>query len=156
MIDSGACEQTTLAWDGISTSPASRMMAVLAALTESQKVSATGMGDLTKIDINFLTQGEMTVNSSIDQDWDTFSKLTVNIELSKATADEANLLYYMIAKNAFSGMIKKLHINVKTSLTKADGIVFPKSTKWPLTKTSSLLKKMNTKIENNLMSNEDC
>ncbi len=143
-----ACFQKTQVWDGYGTSTGGAINIAMKALTSPQEIYAMGIGQ-DKIDINYLTVDGGTVTATAFEDYETANgKITITIDSDKASSDQLNLTYYLAAKNAFALGAQKVFINVEGDLSNASTkLFFPKKTKWPVTKSSPVFKKLEKQVK---------
>lgn len=151
--ESTACMAKTLAWDGISHGADIALNLAATAITNPQKVYAIQAGG-DQVDINYLTQFESDYEVSAMMDYDT-QILTVDLKMNEVGADQANILYYLLVKNAFNYGATKVKVNVKGVDALKSQLYFPTTTNWPVTKTSPVYKNLKKQLKkNNVLS--DC
>jgi hypothetical protein len=143
--DATACKATTLAWDGISTNMGSALSLAMTAITNPQKVYGIQVGS-PMIDINFLTQSKAKYSVNVEEDWDNYGNVSIDLSLKNASADEANILYYLAVKNAFDLGAKKVFMQVQGVNSLTSSLLFPVKTTWPLTKTSPVFKTLESEL----------
>lgn len=143
--DSVACNARTIAWDGISTNAGTSINLAITAVTNPQKVYGVMIGE-DMIDINYLTQYESDYKVEAVEDWNT-GEINISLNIAQAGADQVNILYYLILKNAFAQGATKVKMKVIGADSLKSELLFPLKTKWPVTKTSPVYKKLSKEIK---------